>query len=130
MKTPSDLIFFLGEKEPSIQGSSHSLQLLIGQSTAVKNVEAIRTRCADSLLQPILVGSDYIAIDNDGQREYLKALADEFLVIVLLTPDQSHRVAEYFRLGVADIAFPQSSDSELAAILERVDDLAESRGVG
>jgi sigma-B regulation protein RsbU (phosphoserine phosphatase) len=127
MKTPSDLIFFLGEKEPSIQGSSHSLQLLIGQSTAVKNVEAIRTRCADSLLQPILVGSDYIAIDNDGQREYLKALADEFLVIVLLTPDQSHRVAEYFRLGVADIAFPQSSDSELAAILERVDDLAESR---
>ena len=127
MKTPSDLIFFLGEKEPSIQGSSHSLQLLIGQSTAVKNVEAIRTRCADSLLQPILVGSDYIAIDNDGQREYLKALADEFLVIVLLTPDQSHRVPEYFRLGVADIAFPQSSDSELAAILERVDDLAESR---
>jgi sigma-B regulation protein RsbU (phosphoserine phosphatase) len=127
MKTPSDLIFFLGEKEPSIQGSSHSLQLLIGQSTAVKNVEAIRTRCADSLLQPILVGSDYIAIDNDGQREYLKALADEFLVIVLLTPDQRHRVAEYFRLGVADIAFPQSSDSELAAILERVDDLAESR---
>jgi serine phosphatase RsbU (regulator of sigma subunit) len=28
---------------------------------------------------------------------------------------------------VADIAFPQSSDSELAAILKRVDDLAESR---
>jgi sigma-B regulation protein RsbU (phosphoserine phosphatase) len=127
MKTPSDLIFFLGEKEPSIQGSSHSLQLLIDQSTAVKNVEAIRTRCQDPLLQPVLVCADYIAIDNDGQREYLRALAAEFLVVVLLNSDQSHRVAEYFRLGVADIAFPQSSDSELAAILKRVDDLAESR---
>ena len=127
MKTPSDLIFFLGEKEPSIQGSSHSLQLLIDQSTAVKNVEAIRTRCQDPLLQPVLVCADYIAIDNDGQSEYLRALAAEFLVVVLLNSDQSHRVAEYFRLGVADIAFPQSSDSELAAILKRVDDLAESR---
>jgi sigma-B regulation protein RsbU (phosphoserine phosphatase) len=127
MKTPSDLIFFLGEKEPSIQGSSHSLQLLIDQSTAVKNVETIRTRCQDPLLQPVLVCADYIAIDNDGQREYLRALAAEFLVVVLLNSDQSHRVAEYFRLGVADIAFPQSSDSELAAILKRVDDLAESR---
>ena len=127
MKTPSDMIFFLGEKEPSIQGSSHSLQLLIDQSTAVKNIEAIRTRCQDPLLQPVLVCADYIAIDNDGQREYLKALAAEFLVVVLLNSDQSHRVAEYFRLGVADIAFPQSSDSELAAILKRVDDLAESR---
>ena len=127
MKTPSDLIFFLGEKEPSIQGASHSLQLLIDQSTAVKNVETIRTRCQDPLLQPVLVCADYIAIDNDGQREYLRALAAEFLVVVLLNSDQSHRVAEYFRLGVADIAFPQSSDSELAAILKRVDDLAESR---
>ena len=127
MKTPSDLIFFLGEKEPSIQGASHSLQLLIDQSTAVKNVETIRTRCQDPLLQPVLVCADYIAIDNDGQREYLRALAAEFLVVVLLNSDQSNRVAEYFRLGVADIAFPQSSDSELAAILKRVDDLAESR---
>ena len=103
MKTPSDLIFFLGEKEPSVQGSNPSLQLLIDQSTAVQNVGAIRTRCQDPLLQPLLVGSDHIAIESDGQREYLKALAAEFLVIVLLSPDQSHRVADYFRLGVADV---------------------------
>ncbi|MBT6593269.1 MAG: hypothetical protein HOO18_04870, partial [Porticoccaceae bacterium] len=127
MKAPSDLIFFLGEKQPSVEDSNHSLQLLIDQSTAVQNVEAIRTRCQDPLLQPLLVGSDQIAIESDSQREYLKALAAEFLVIVLLGANQSHQVADYFRLGVADVVFPQSSDKELAAILERVDTLAESR---
>ena len=127
MKAPSDLIFFLGEKEPSIQGSSTSLQLLIGQSTALQNIEAIRARCQDPLLQPLLVGTDHIAIKSSSQRDYLKTLAAEFLVIILLSADQSHGVAEYFRLGVADVVFPQSSDKELAATLERVDSLAQSR---
>ena len=127
MKAPSDLIFFLGEKEPSIQGSSTSLQLLIGQSTALQNIEAIRARCQDPLLQPLLVGTDHIAIESSSQRDYLKTLAAEFLVIILLSADQSHGVAEYFRLGVADVVFPQSSDKELAATLERVDSLAQSR---
>ncbi|MDB9992845.1 hypothetical protein OAD69_00680, partial [Porticoccaceae bacterium] len=127
MKTPSDLIFFLGEKEASVEGSNHSLQLLIDQSTALQNVEEIRARCQDPLLQPLLVSSHQITIESDSQREYLKALAAEFLVIVLLSPDQSHRVADYFRLGVADVVFPQSSDKELAEILERVDTLAQSR---
>jgi len=127
MKTPSDLIFFLGEKEASVEGSNHSLQLLIDQSTALQNVEEIRARCQDPLLQPLLVSSHQIAIESDSQREYLKALAAEFLVVVLLSPDQSHRVADYFRLGVADVAFPQSSDKELTEILERVDTLAQSR---
>lgn len=127
MKAPSDLIFFLGEKEPSIQGASNSLQLLITQSTALQNIEAIRARCQDPLLQPLLVSADQLAIESDSQREYLKALAAEFLVIILLGADQSHLVADYFRLGVADVAFPHSSDKELAAILERVDSLADSR---
>jgi serine phosphatase RsbU (regulator of sigma subunit) len=127
MKAPSDLIFFLGEKKPSIQGSSTSLQLLIGQSTALQNIEAIRARCQDPLLQPLLVGTDHIGIESSSQRDYLKTLAAEFLVIILLSADQSHGVAEYFRLGVADVVFPQSSDKELAATLERVDSLAQSR---
>ena len=127
MKAPSDLIFFLGEKEPSIQGASNSLQLLITQSTALQNIEAIRARCQDPMLQPLLVSADKLAIESDSQREYLKALAAEFLVIILLGADQSHLVADYFRLGVADVAFPHSSDKELAAILERVDSLADSR---
>ena len=127
MKTPSDLIFFLGEKEPSVQGSSHSLQRLIAASTAVKTVEVMRTQCDDLLLQPVLIGSNYAAIETEQQCDFLKALAAEFLVIVLLSSDQNQSVAEYFRLGVADVAFPQSSDTELVSILERVNKLAQSR---
>ena len=127
MKTPSDLIFFLGEKEPSVQGSSHSLQRLIAASTAVKTVEVMRAQCDDPLLQPVLIGSNYAAIETEQQCDFLKALAAEFLVIVLLSSDQNQSVAEYFRLGVADVAFPQSSDTELVSILERVNNLAQSR---
>jgi hypothetical protein len=42
MKTPSDLIFFLGEKEASVEGSNHSLQLLIDQSR--KSVLGVKIR--------------------------------------------------------------------------------------
>jgi len=127
MKTPSDLIFFLGEKEPSVQGSSHSFQRLAAASTAVQSVEVMRDQCDDPLLQPVLISSSYAAIETAVQREFLQALAAEFLVIVLLSSDQNQRVAEYFRLGVADVVFPQSSDTELVSILERVSILAQSR---
>ena len=127
MKTPSDLIFFLGEKEPSVQGSSHSLERLVAASTAVQSVEVMRAQCDDPLLQPVLISSSYAAIETESQREFLEALAAEFLVILLLSSDQNRSVAEYFRLGVADVAFPQSSDTELVSILDRVSKLAQSR---
>ena len=127
MKTPSDLIFFLGEKEPSVQGSSHSLERLVAASTAVQSVEVMRAQCDDPLLQPVLISSSYAAIETESQREFLEALAAEFLVILLLSSDQNRIVAEYFRLGVADVAFPQSSDTELVSILDRVSKLAQSR---
>ncbi len=127
MKTPLDLIFFLGEKESSVQGSSQSLQRLVAVSTAVQSVEIMRAQCDDPLLQPVLISSSYAAIETEAQREFLEALAAEFLVILVLSSEQNHRVAEYFRLGVADVAFPQSNDAELDSILHRVSNLAQSR---
>ena len=127
MKTPLDLIFFLGEKESSVQGSSQSLQRLVAVSTAVQSVEIMRAQCDDPLLQPVLISSSFAAIETEAQREFLEALAAEFLVILVLSSEQNHRVAEYFRLGVADVAFPQSNDAELDSILHRVSNLAQSR---
>ena len=127
MKTPLDLIFFLGEKESSVQGSSQSLQRLVAVSTAVQSVEIMRAQCDDPLLQPVLISSSYAAIETEAQRDFLEALAAEFLVILVLSSEQNHSVAEYFRLGVADVAFPQSNDAELDSILHRVSNLAQSR---
>jgi sigma-B regulation protein RsbU (phosphoserine phosphatase) len=127
MKTPSDLIFFLGEKESSVQGSSESLQRLVAASIAVPDAKAVRTQSDDPLLQTVLISASYAAIETQQQRGFLQALAAEFLVILVLSSDQNHRVAEYFRLGLADVVFPQSSDQEITEILERVSDLAQSR---
>ena len=127
MKTPSDLIFFLGEKESSVQGSSESLQRLVAASIAVPDAKAVRTQSDDPLLQTVLISASYAAIETQQQRGFLQALAAEFLAILVLSSDQNHRVAEYFRLGVADVVFPQSSDQEITEILERVSDLAQSR---
>jgi len=127
MKTPLDLIFFLGEKESSVQGSSQSLQRLVAVSTAVQSVEIMRAQCDDPLLQPVLISSSFAAIETEAQREFLEALAAEFLVILVLSSEQNHRVAEYFRLGGGGVAFPQSNDAELDSILHRVSNLAQSR---
>ena len=127
MKIPSDLIFLLGQEEPSLEGLSQSLQTLGYDLSAVHNVEAIRSQCADLLVQPVIVSAEQTPIDSNAERAHLAALANEFLIIVALAPGDNQRVAEYFRLGVADVIFPETSDVDLAATLKRVSVVAESR---
>ena len=126
MKTPLGLIFFIGE-EPGPQGLKKTFQTLGCEFTAVENIQAVRSQSEDSLLQPVILSADSAPIDSSTQRLQLKALASEFLIIVALSAKNSFQVAEYFRLGVADVIFPDSSDDEVASIFQRVDTLAESR---
>ncbi len=126
MKTPLGLIFFIGE-EPGPQGLKQTFQTLGCEFTAVENIQAVRSQSEDSLLQPVILSADSAPIDSSTQRLQLKALASEFLIIVALSAKNSFQVAEYFRLGVADVIFPDSSNDEVASIFQRVDTLAESR---
>jgi len=127
MKTPSGLIFLLGQKESSLQGLSQSLQTLGCEVSTVQNIEAIRSQCIDPLVQPVIISAGQTSIDSSAERAHIAALAKEFLIVVALAPGDNQCVAEYFRLGVADVVFPETSDAELAAILKRVGILAESR---
>ena len=127
MKTPSGLIFLLGQEESSLQGLSQSLQALGCEVSTVQNIEAIRSQCIDPLVQPVIISAGQTSIDSSAERAHIAALAKEFLIVVALAPGDNQCVAEYFRLGVADVVFPETSDAELAAILKRVGILAESR---
>lgn len=127
MKKPSGLIFFLGEEEPELQGLSHSLQSFGCELTAVKNIEAIRAQCDETLLQRVIVSAKNTPTNTSDQRQKVKALAHEFLIIIALSSENSRQITDYFRLGIADVIFPESSADEVRSIFERVDILAESR---
>lgn len=127
MNKASGLIIFLKGNEPRVQSLSHSLQSLGRETAAAKNYESIASLCSDPLIQPVVISSENTPLDTDSQREQLQVMATKYLVIVALSEEGIDNVAEYFRLGVADVVFPESSEDKIKNTLQRIDRRAESR---
>ena len=127
MNKASGLIIFLKGNEPRVQSLSHSLQYLGRETAAAKNYESIASLCSDPLIQPVVISSENTPLDTDSQREQLQVMATKYLVIVALSEAGIDNVAEYFRLGVADVVFPESSEDKIKNTLQRIDRRAESR---
>ena len=127
MNKASGLIIFLKGNEPRVQSLSHSLQYLGRETAAAKNYESIASLCSDPLIQPVVISSENTPLDTDSQREQLQVMATKYLVIVALSEEGIDNVAEYFRLGVADVVFPESSEDKIKNTLQRIDRRAESR---
>ncbi|KRP19899.1 MAG: hypothetical protein ABS23_01995 [SAR92 bacterium BACL16 MAG-120619-bin48] len=127
MKTPSGGIFLLRGNEPSVQRLSSSLEALGVVVTTAENIAVVDSSCSDALIQPLVIWSQETIIETAEQRQALKRLAEQYLVIVALSDEHIAQVANYFRLGVADVVFPEAKSSELKNTLVRIDELAESR---
>ena len=127
MNKASSLIIFLNGNEPRVQSLSHSLQSLGRETAAAQNHQSIASLCSDPLIQPVVISSENTPLETDRQREELQVMATKYLVIVLLSEEGIANVAEYFRLGVADVVFPESSEDKIKNTLQRIDRRAESR---
>jgi sigma-B regulation protein RsbU (phosphoserine phosphatase) len=127
MNKASGLIVILHGNEPSVQRLNHSLQSLGRETAIAPNYEAIASLCSDPLIQPVVVSSKDIALETPGQREQLQVMAAKYLVIVVLCEEGINNVAEYFRLGVADVVFPSINEETVNSTLLRIDLRAESR---
>ena len=127
MNAASGLIALLNGNEPSVLSLSQSLQSLGRETAAAANYEAIGHLCSDPLIQPVVISSEKNPIETPVQREKLEVLAAKYLVIVALSAESAGDVAEYFRLGVADVVLPETSEEKIKNTLLRIDKLATSR---
>ena len=127
MNKASSLIIFLNGNEPRVQSLSHSLQSLGRETAAATNYQSIASLCSDPLIQPVVISSENTPLETDSQREQLQVMATKYLVIVALSEAGIENIAEYFRLGVADVVFPEPSEDKIKATLQRIDRRAESR---
>ena len=127
MSKASSLIIFLNGNEPRVQSLGHSLQSLGRETAAAQNYQSIASLCSDPLIQPVVISSENTPLETDSQREQLQVMATKYLVIVALSEAGIENIAEYFRLGVADVVFPEPSEEKIKATLQRIDRRAESR---
>ena len=97
------------------------------QTLAVQDVQSIVSVCENPLSQPVVLRSENTAITTAEQAAQLSQLCDDYLVIIALNEADTHRTADFFRLGAADVITAEESAKELKQTLARVDHLAETR---
>jgi phosphoserine phosphatase RsbU/P len=127
MSKASGLIVILDGNDPAVESLSQSLQSLGRDTAATQDYKSIASLCSDPLIQPVVISSEKTPLETDSQREQLQEMAAKYLVIVALSEQGTDNVAEYFRLGVADVVFPEASEEKIKNTLQRIDQLAESR---
>ena len=133
MNKASGLIILLNEDQPSVKNLNQILQSLGRDTAAAANYEAIANLCSDPLIQPVVVCSENTPIETPSQRQQLQAFAASHLVIVAmsqactLSEESIDQVAEYFRLGVADVVFPGATEEKITNTLQQIDQRAQSR---
>ena len=127
MNKASGLIILLNGTEPSVQSIGDSLQALGRETATAENYQAIVSLCSDPLIQPVVISSESSPLKTDSQREQLQVMAAKYLVIVALSESGIDNIAEYFRLGVADVVFPEPNEQKIKDTLVRMDRRAESR---
>ncbi|MDG1818640.1 MAG: PP2C family protein-serine/threonine phosphatase [Porticoccaceae bacterium] len=127
MNRASGLIILLNGAEPSVKAIGDSLQTLGRETATAENYQAIGNLCSDPLIQPVVVSSENSPLETASQREQLQVMAAKYLVIIALSESGIDNIADYFRLGVADVVFPEPSEQKITDTLVRMDRRAESR---
>jgi serine phosphatase RsbU (regulator of sigma subunit) len=127
MSKASGLIVLLDENTFEVESLSHSLQSLGRETAVASNYQAIDNLCSDPLIQPVVISAENTPLETNSQKKQLQEMATKYLVIVALSKASLKNVAKYFRLGVADVVFPDTSVEKIKNTLQRIDQRAESR---
>ena len=94
---------------------------------AEQDIQALATVCTDPLNQPIVLFSENTAVSIPQQSELLRRLCEDYLIIIALREEDNALIADYFRLGAADVIVAGAAPSDIESTLLRVGDLADAR---
>jgi sigma-B regulation protein RsbU (phosphoserine phosphatase) len=96
-------------------------------SLAVPNLESLASACDDALSQLVVLRSENTPIKTAKAATKLRQLCKDYLIVIALNDADKSQVADFFRLGVADVLEPNRNIAALKQTLILVGDLSEAR---
>jgi serine phosphatase RsbU (regulator of sigma subunit) len=120
-------VILVGDDAVGLKQLAADFHAVGSKTLTAEDAGALDSACHDPLNQPVVLLAANNPIDSAEQRANLRQLCEDYLVVVALDDIHGDQVADFFRLGVADVLTANSSAQALEQTLERVGNLAETR---
>ena len=120
-------VILVGDDAVGLKQLAADFHAVGSKTLTAEDAGALDSACHDPLNQPVVLLAANNPIDSAEQRANLRQLCEDYLVVVALDDTHGDQVADFFRLGVADVLTANSSAQALEQTLERVGNLAETR---
>lgn len=120
-------VILVGDDAVGLKQLAADFHAVGSKTLTAEDAGALDSACHDPLNQPVVLLAANNPIDSAEQRANLRQLCEDYLVMVALDDTHGDQVADFFRLGVADVLTANSSAQALEQTLERVGNLAETR---
>ncbi|MDA9095658.1 serine/threonine-protein phosphatase [Porticoccaceae bacterium] len=124
------LVLLIGDDDVRLQRAKADFQSVGRDCLAAPDLQAIAALCSDPLNQPVVLFSENIVLTGSAptnQTDLLRQLCAEHLIIISLREEDKAQIADYFRLGVADIILQGADQADIESTLLRIKNLADAR---
>ena len=124
------LVLLVGDDDVRLQRAKADFQSVGRDCLAAPDLQAIAALCSDPLNQPVVLFSENIVLTGSAptnQTDLLRQLCAEHLIIISLCEEDKAQIADYFRLGVADVILQGVDQADIESTLLRIKNLADAR---
>jgi len=124
------LVLLIGDDDVRLQRAKADFQSVGRDCLAAPDLQAIAALCSDPLNQPVVLFSENIVLTGSAptnQTDLLRQLCAEHLIIISLREEDKAQIADYFRLGVADVILQGADQADIESTLLRIKNLADAR---
>jgi len=127
MSEPKGLVLLIGDNDVRLQTAKADFHSAGRDCLAAQDIQSIAIVCTDPLNQPIVLFSENTAVSTPEQSELLRKLCEDYLIIIVLREEDKAYLADYFRLGAADVILEGAGQADIESTLLRVNNLADAR---
>ena len=127
MSEPKGLVLLIGDNDVRLQTAKADFHSAGRECLAAQDIQSIATVCTDPLNQPIVLFSENTAVSTPEQSELLRKLCEDYLIVIALCEEDKAYLADYFRLGAADVILEGAGQADIESTLLRVNNLADAR---
>ncbi|MCT2531327.1 serine/threonine-protein phosphatase [SAR92 clade bacterium H921] len=127
MSETKGLVLLVGDNDVRLQTVKADFHRAGRACVAAQNIQDIAAACTDPLNQPVVLFSENISVANPEQADLLHILCEKYLIVIAVCEEDKPFIADYFRLGAADVMVAGASQIDIVSVLLRVANLADAR---
>ena len=127
MSEPKGLVLLIGDIDVRLQTAKADFHSAGRECLAAQDIQSIAIVCTDPLNQPIVLFSENTVVSTPEQSESLRKLCEDYLIIIALREEDKAYLADYFRLGAADVILEGAGQADIESTLLRAKNLADAR---